>query len=155
MGDVCFAHCRTLRFACYRTAEPTGRSFHSLQDASLALVSSFHSLESISVTFYIKRPPPFRSVYTTLHSELRRNEDVAPLARHGCTFSTSYKYLATPPRSGDSAFLVGFEWSSSVDMHIFVCIYRWDILPLSRNSSPEDRYIYEAGEADIMIKSVY
>ena len=28
---------------------------------------------------------------------LRRNEDVAPLARHELTFSQFYKYLATPP----------------------------------------------------------
>ena len=30
--------------------------------------SLLHSLESISVTFYLKRPPPFRSASATLHS---------------------------------------------------------------------------------------
>ena len=51
----------------------------------------------VSGTLYVERPPPFRSAGATLHSELRRNEDVAPLAQHRLTFSQSSKGLATPP----------------------------------------------------------
>ena len=35
MESVRYTHWRTLRYACFRTAEPTGRSFHSLQEAAL------------------------------------------------------------------------------------------------------------------------